>query len=274
MTYFTFKPSAPLSAYVRFFWWHEEDVSNGKPFVHFSTADRCPKMIFHYGTHFDELTPKGERRPSFQCGIQGQTNGHTQFITSDKKIGMFGVYLLPGAIPCLFNIAAPEITNFALDLHTFLGNEGRDLEEQMMLAADHRERVEIITGFLESKLRRGLPKDAAVEQAVKEFNTMNDKLNIATLVKKYGLSQRQFERKFKDSTGFTAKTYSRILRFEKILTTCSIPGRSFTEAAHALGYFDQAHFNHEFREFTGLSPKNYFSLAYMPAEDSVDFLQV
>mgnify|MGYP002622144926 CR=1 FL=1 len=34
-------------------------------------------------------------------------------------------------------------------------------------------------------------------------------------------------------------------------------GRSLTEIAADLGYFDQSHFVHDFKAYTGLTPKKY-----------------
>ena len=38
------------------------------------------------------------------------------------------------------------------------------------------------------------------------------------------------------------------------------PDESLTALAHEFGYTDQAHFIHDFREFTGLRPSDYLGL--------------
>jgi AraC-like DNA-binding protein len=37
------------------------------------------------------------------------------------------------------------------------------------------------------------------------------------------------------------------------------PGVELTQIAHACGYFDQSHFIHDFRAFSGMRPGEYFA---------------
>ena len=93
-------------------------------------------------------------------------------------------------------------------------------------------------------------------------------LNITDLAKNAPISQRQFERSFKEVAGFTPKLYARIKRFE---TTLNKSG-SLTEIALDAGYFDQAHFIRDFKAFTGLQPRNYFkATAGLPDVENVQF---
>ena len=46
---------------------------------------------------------------------------------------MFGVEFFPHAIPSLFSMPAAALTDKYIDLHTFLGNKGSELEEQIFL---------------------------------------------------------------------------------------------------------------------------------------------
>jgi hypothetical protein len=58
--------------------------------------------------------------------------------------------------------------------------------------------------------------------------------------------------------GLTPKVFARVRRFQSALGTIAMnddPG--WTGIALGCGYFDQAHFNHDFRAFSGISPSLY-----------------
>ncbi len=60
---------------------------------------------------------------------------------------------------------------------------------------------------------------------------------------------------FRDETGFTPKVFCRIRRFHRALDR--MEGRKSVEWANVAldcGYFDQAHFIHDFRAFSGINP--------------------
>jgi len=70
-----------------------------------------------------------------------------------------------------------------------------------------------------------------------------------------GLSARQFERRFTQQVGVRPKLYSRIARFEAALDNkLRSPGKSWLRVAHELGYHDQMHLIHDFRELSGEAP--------------------
>ncbi len=84
--------------------------------------------------------------------------------------------------------------------------------------------------------------------------------SIDSLIRNIGISGRQLERKFNRLVGLTPKTFSRILRFQNVL---NLLNRNHFQVLTTLGlecgFYDQAHFIHEFKEFTGQSPTAYFS---------------
>ena len=58
------------------------------------------------------------------------------------------------------------------------------------------------------------------------------------------------------STGMTPKQYARVIRFKRIYHTLLNRGRAKETLSSQLeGYYDQSHFNREFRFFTGLAPR-------------------
>ena len=73
-----------------------------------------------------------------------------------------------------------------------------------------------------------------------------------------GRSQRHASDRFRRAVGVTPKVLARIHRLGALLAAVD-PGSpvSWTTLAHRFGFFDQAHFNREFRRFSGLSPTRY-----------------
>lgn len=70
-----------------------------------------------------------------------------------------------------------------------------------------------------------------------------------------GLSPRQLRRYFSFYIGDTAKTFSQIIRFQSVLQAKPSKHslRKF-KIFYDAGYYDQAHFTREFKNFYGLTP--------------------
>jgi AraC-like DNA-binding protein len=81
---------------------------------------------------------------------------------------------------------------------------------------------------------------------------------LAAVSEQIGLSPKRFIQVFRDETGFTPKVFCRIRRFQQALGRMQ-GHRSVDWPGVALdsGYFDQAHFIHDFRAFSGINPSSY-----------------
>lgn len=258
MKYLTIAPPLKLAKFIRFFWILEDEVDIGKPYIHRVMADGCAEMIFHYQTPFDEIFVSDKIETSFHSGLHGQSQHFRRFIVR-QNFGIFGVYLYPFALPLLFSMPSDELTNEMPDLPTLLGFDGADLEERMMLAKNNEERVAIISGFLEKRIAKNYHEEPAVFSTISYIIHTKGIANVQQLAEQSCLSTRQFERKFKAFSGFSPKLYSRIIRFQAAMNMYGNAEKSLTEIAYECGYYDQSHFIHDFKEFSGQHPKLFFS---------------
>jgi methylphosphotriester-DNA--protein-cysteine methyltransferase len=78
-------------------------------------------------------------------------------------------------------------------------------------------------------------------------------LNVAA-----GVSSTHLAQWFKELIGITPKRLARTYRFAATVFAIDPAGPiDWADLAGGAGYFDQAHFGHEFRAFTGLTPTRY-----------------
>ena len=255
MKYLTIPPPPSLARYVRCFWVYEGEAAKDKPYIYRSFADGSAELVFHYRGVYDQLINDRSEK-SISAGIHAQTGKVTRFIVR-RDWGIFGCYLYPFAIPKLFSYPATDLTDQLIDFHSLLGKIGSELQERMLDADSNLRRLNILAEFLESRLdrtRRDLPEMVSSINHVIEARGLVD---IDRLAKRFCLSKRQFERKFKEFSGFSPKLYSRIIRFQSALKEYGSK-KSLTDIAYDCGYYDQSHFINDFREFSGYNPKIYF----------------
>jgi AraC-like DNA-binding protein len=101
-------------------------------------------------------------------------------------------------------------------------------------------------------------RHSAITFALDSFMERPDMASIASMGDRTGLSAKRFIERFKTTVGVTPKHYCRILRFQRALAHAE-EGRlvPWTRIAVDCGYFDQAHFIHDFRAFAGITPTGY-----------------
>jgi AraC-like DNA-binding protein len=175
------------------------------------------------------------------------TMGHHHLVI---KIGF-----QPGALHRLLEIPMVELAGIAaVDATDFLGKEVNMVNEQICEAPGFDEMKMIIENFLFQKFKNikpQLPIDAVLPVMISKggLGAIEDFASHACL------SNRQFERVFKNRMGFSPKFFSRLVRFANawVLKETS-PGVSWTKIAHHCGYYDQMHLIKDFKEFAGANP--------------------
>lgn len=94
--------------------------------------------------------------------------------------------------------------------------------------------------------------------------------SVRALASASGYSERQLQRLFRGGLGVSAKTAGRILRINRALPLVEA-GMPLAQVAQEAGYYDQPHFNHDFRAVTGVSPTAYLSTLSVFYKESLKF---
>jgi methylphosphotriester-DNA--protein-cysteine methyltransferase len=64
------------------------------------------------------------------------------------------------------------------------------------------------------------------------------------------------EKRFRNIVGASPKKFASIVRLQNVVKNYT-SGESLTHTAFESGYYDQAHFIHDFKQFTGDSPQKF-----------------
>ncbi len=100
--------------------------------------------------------------------------------------------------------------------------------------------------------------DQKIADALVIIEESKGNVKISQLSKALGLSQRQFERRFKNSSGITPKQFVRARRIRA--TAISILEKNndnWADRAAEIGFSDQSHLTHEVVSVTGQSPSSF-----------------
>ena len=129
--------------------------------------------------------------------------------------------------------------------------------------ADHAHRQnlsEVLTLFLESNFRSERTSER-IERAL-ELIRSGKVLSVNALAEQLAVSTTTLRNDFRHQIGVSPKCLIRMHRIHRVLRqNWTGPPGNLTALAQFAGYFDQAHFVHEFRQVMGMSPKQYFKNA-------------
>jgi AraC-like DNA-binding protein len=165
-----------------------------------------------------------------------------------------------------------DISDRVFELEDMLGPAARSLRERLLHTCGPQARFDVFECFLRELLleRSG---DTAIMHVCRMLDATHGLARIATLVEQTGLSHKRLLQRFRSLVGTTPKALARVHRFHRvILLVGSRRQVDWSEIACDCGYSDQAHFNHDFRAYTGLTPTRYLAtrLAHEPNHARLD----
>jgi signal transduction histidine kinase/ligand-binding sensor domain-containing protein/AraC-like DNA-binding protein len=88
-------------------------------------------------------------------------------------------------------------------------------------------------------------------------NIADQDLNVEMLADKVGMSRVHMHRKLKELTNMSARDFIRSIRLKQAADLLSQQKLTVSEVAYALGFSNLSHFSNSFRDFYGVSPKEY-----------------
>jgi AraC-like DNA-binding protein len=258
MEYAIYLPPVHLRPYVKCFWSLDNSKGEVLPPEYKSMADAYTEVVFSTNGSFKEYY-------NYTGYLLPQHAVH-RTLTIGKTIGLFGIRLYPYALQPLFGVASFELIN---DVHHLNSMIHRDLVDQVSEGKNSIERIEKVCAYLTKKLT---PTPTLIEKVIHRLMESQGQATITELQNLTGLSERQFERKFKSAIGFTPKHYSRIVRFQHAKKKFATQ-LSFADLAYECNYADQSHFIREFKEFSGMSVTEYHNLVNKPESEEAKVIK-
>jgi AraC-like DNA-binding protein len=253
------KPSGWLSQYVRYYWILESEVSDGEVCERVIPTGNI-ELMFHYKNPFQvrsASTPYHQPRSL----ITGITNSYSDVSTHGES-GVIAVTFYPHGACNFFRFPLSEIENIHVPLRDIFNQEIRALEEKICEADSCEKRVEIVEIFLMSRFNPVANRDLSlIQQGVQLINRSRGQISASVLSGELFLTGKSLERKFATLLGKTPKQFIRIIRFQGVIQDLSRLGdRQLTGLAYENGYFDQSHFVKDFKDLSGLTPKDFLAL--------------
>lgn len=189
-------------------------------------------------------------------GLAGLLYGPSSLaVQMDNDLGVcplrFFVEFRPGGLSAFTDRPLWELADQILPLEETEGELYQAVAACWRRSGDLDSFVAAVDAFLCARLRG----EAGFSGLLARFLAAGDR---ALLEQETGYSPRHLARLFRTRCGLSPKGLIRILRVNSAARRMQRPGAcSLTQLAQELGYFDQAHFIHEFRAVCGVTPGAY-----------------
>ncbi|MBB3728768.1 helix-turn-helix domain-containing protein [Nonomuraea dietziae] len=169
-----------------------------------------------------------------------------------------GVHFKPWGLAPFLPMPAAELCDQPVTVEQIWGRPTTaELQDRLATAAGPHEMLTL----LEEELMRRLRETAGlglVRHTSSVIAAATGAVAIGDLSAAAGVSSTHLAQRFKELIGVTPKRLARTYRFAATVLAIDPAGPvDWADLAGRASYFDQAHFGHEFRTFTGLTPTRY-----------------
>lgn len=269
------KPALPLYRFIEHFVYfdgisapHNLDrfLPDGNTEIIIDLTER-PQYIYDNETHQEIQTC----RYAWVSGVRTRPitipsgTGNRMLVIAFKKGKAFPFYPFP----------INELTDTVLDADLVFGTKFHRLREQLLAADSIPRMFALLESFLRRQAGDALEENLStrcIDHAVVSIIHQPSLRSLSRLSNEIGYSQKHFINLFRQQVGVSPKQYLRIMRFQKAI--CSIERNEvvhWSRVAMESGYFDQAHFIHDFKRFSGFTPNDYLKrkssvLNYIPVD--------
>ncbi len=252
MRFDTYLPCEALKSYVKAFVISENTEE--------STYKVLPDTGLVIGFQYKGRLSQLNNGTQVALGSSGLTGLHDSFrlFTNSSDTGSVLVYFMEAGAAPFFRQPIHELFRESVSLdHFVLRSELLILEEQLCAAKTDVNKIKVVEQFLISRLKQPVA-DNLVLGALSLIHKAKGNIRMKELMEQLHTSQSPLEKRFRQAVGTSPKKFASIVRFKHTLQLFDSQ-RSLTKLGYEAGFYDQAHFIKEFKNFTGETPESFFN---------------
>ena len=253
MIFRVYRPQGKLGAYIDHLWYAEADQRfSGRERI---LPDGAVQIIINLGP-VQYLVEDCERLGFTSGWITGQRTKPIEVdVTPDYRA--LGIrFNNPGGYE-LLRFPVSELTDSTVEIDHIWGCESEKIRERLLKSSGIEEKFSIVDAYLTEMIANLDKPPPALRFTAHLLQSSTHKVSIGETAHKMGISHKHLIRLFKKHIGLTPKQYQRVHRFQHILNLVPNIEKDFSRILNDTDFYDQAHFNREFKAFCGMAPQEY-----------------
>jgi|GEM_PF-1249699 len=256
-------PGPPLRPYIRKYYLFddERDGSLNGDHAFYALPNGLVEMLLLFDGKQVIVHQEGRAvgLSGFIAGIQELDQSVNMYYKlNDRHYSGIGILFTHDGVNKLLGCCLYELTNRIHGLQGILQGGADWLRDHVQNGGNADLRLKRLDDFFMCRLnasgiatQRIIPLLGALEQ-------MNGPLSVDKTAAHLGLSYKTLYRMFTAGLGMSPKAYLKILRFDRACRMLDqYSNINETDIVHHCGYYDQAHFIHEFKKVMKVSPREY-----------------
>lgn len=243
-----FDPPEELRDIIKCFWHNSIDFG-ALPSDFEVLPDGYAEIIFYFGS-ICSISYHGGLQPLPSPFIMGLLNQPVLF-TANNRLDIIGIRCFPWTVFDLLGLPS--------------GKEGLHILEHPIARLQSTLTACIRAGRIDEALaelkqyclhaRSQITVDNMLFKAGGAMREAKGAIPVSQVAAAAYATVRTLERKFKQSSGYTVKDVSGLIRFEQVRNQLWLyPDSNIAGLAHELGYTDQSHLIREFKRYSGTTP--------------------
>lgn len=245
-------PDPSLRDYIRFYTFVDIPFQQASQMNFLVMPASHTRMILFFGTpSLQKLESRFEQVDAYS--VTGFSSKPHLFLPT-QAVQQVMIHFTPWGVQPFLDFPLSEITDSRAQLNHVFQHELDALCQELHRAIHIIYKKQALDSFFSAQLQRVRLIDDRAKSITQYIFQTHGSLRLSHLSKELFIGERTLQRLVHNSIGVNYKFFATLVRLEHVRTLLNKGNTSLTDIALRAGYFDQAHFTHEFQSVYGESP--------------------
>ncbi|ASS73686.1 AraC family transcriptional regulator [Tumebacillus algifaecis] len=236
-----YPPAEDLRFFIKHFWIVSWDLTDQEPFWQHVVPNPCVNLVIEHG----KSGIFGPAKQKFSYQLQG--------------IGcVFGVKFKPGGFYPFLQRSVAELSKQPLNISDVFAVDACALEQAILTETEEEKMVELASAFIRHKLPKQDATILQIDRVIDRIIHNHEITKVDQLCDALAINKRKLQRLFEQYVGVSPKWVIKLYRLQNAAAMIERDHRpDLLQLSLALGYYDQSHFNKDFKMIIGKTPLEY-----------------